>query len=173
MPEFEYRSPKIPFLRRIMRRVFCAGMLVIAFSGVGICQVPGYGEKPDQWAPYEQGKYFEQLRRLANTYRLPEGKISYLHFELKDGGVGPVEVFRVPMARNEDCHESDCFLFSLVAFDHDETPLVTTCQFKRARLVDLYTPDDLDFFGFEFSCLDTVLQVHVTPTHFMTVPYRP
>jgi hypothetical protein len=38
-------------LKNIMATAFCAGLLGMVSSGAGVCQTPGYGDKPDQWAP--------------------------------------------------------------------------------------------------------------------------
>jgi hypothetical protein len=160
-------------LKKLLATVFCACLLGTVFSGAGVCQAPGYGEEPDQWAPYESGQYFGQLQKIVSTYRFPDRKISYLHFELTNVGVGPVELFRIPVGRSRDCSENDCYFFVLVASDHSDAPLVTPCQFKQAALTHLFTPDGSRFFGFEFSCPDTLLQVKVTPTHFMAIPKMP
>ena len=88
------------FLKKILATAFLVGLLGIASLGTGICQTPGYGEKPDQWAPYENGQYFGQLQKIVSTYRFPDRKISYLHFELTNVGVGPVELFRIPVGRS-------------------------------------------------------------------------
>jgi hypothetical protein len=53
---------RLSFLRKILVTLFSAGLLSIVFSAAGICQTPGYGERPDDWAPYESGQYFEQLQ---------------------------------------------------------------------------------------------------------------
>ncbi len=87
------------FLNRIIAAAFLAGLFAIVFSAEGICQTPGYGGGPDQWAPYESGRYFEELQKIKHTYQLSDSKIAYLHFELKDVGVGPVELFRIPVGR--------------------------------------------------------------------------
>jgi hypothetical protein len=129
-------------------------------------QMPGYGDKPDQWAPYESGKYFERLQKIISTYRFANSKVTYLRFEENGVGVGPVELFRISLA--PDCSEGNCY-FVLFASDL-ETPLVTPCIFWRAKLVHLFSPDGSRFFGFEFSCSDAVLQVKVTPTHLMAIP---
>ena len=157
-------------LKNILATAFCACLLGIVSLGAGVCQTPGYGEKPDQWAPYESGQYFEQLQKIVETYRLSGSKITYLHFEETDVGIGPVELFRVPKLRNADCSERDCYLFALIASDHSNAPLVIPCQFKQAALSHLFNPDRSRFFGFEFSCTHTLLQVKVTPTHFMAIP---
>ena len=157
-------------LKNFMATVFCACLLGIAFLDAGICQTPGYGDKPDQWAPYESGPYFEQLQKIVETYRFDDGKITYLHFEETNVGVGPVEIFRIPYKQSLDCSEKDCYFFVLIASDHSAAPLMTPCQFKRAALTHLFTPDGSRFFGFEFSCSKTLLQVKVSPTHFMAIP---
>jgi hypothetical protein len=157
-------------LRNFIAMAFFAVLLGIVFSGAGVCQTPGYGEEPDKWAPYESGKYFDRLQQIVSTYRLPEGKITYLHFESSGASIGPVELFRIPAPQSADCSEHDCYFFILVSSDHRDAPLVIPCQFKQARLSHLFVPDRSRFFGFEFSCPKTLLQVKVTPTHFMTIP---
>src|SRR6266705_1515190 len=102
-------------LKNILAAALCAGLL--AFSGAGICQTPGYGEKPDQWAPYESGQYFGRLQKISKIYRFDGSKITYLHFEETDVGVGPVELFRIPVGRSPNCNENDCYFFVLVASD--------------------------------------------------------
>jgi len=160
------------FLKKILATPFLVGLLGIASLGTGICQTPGYGEKPDQWAPYQSGQYFEQLQKIVKTYRFDDSKITYLHFELADVGVRPVELFRIPVSRTRDCSENDCYFFALVASDHSDAPLLTPCQFKQAALTHLFNPDGSRFFGFEFSCEEALLQVKVTPTHFMMIPLK-
>jgi hypothetical protein len=157
-------------LKNFLATALCGCLLGIAFLDAGICQTPGYGDKPDQWAPYESGPYFEQLQKIVQTYRFDGSKIAYLHFELTRVGVGPVELFRIPYKRSRDCNEEDCYFFVLVASDYSDAPLVTPCQFKQAALTHLFTPDGSRFFGFEFSCPEALLQVKVTPRHFMAIP---
>jgi len=113
------------FLKKILARAFLVGLLGVAFLGVGICQTPGYKDKPDEWAPYDRGQYFEQLQTIVKTYRFDGSKITYHHFEETDVGIRPVELFRIPVARTQDCSEKDCYFFVLVAFDHREAPLLT------------------------------------------------
>src|SRR6266481_1730213 len=108
-------------LKNVLAAVLCAGLL--AFSGAGMCQTPGYGDKPDQWAPYESGQYFDQLQNISKIHRFDGSKISYLHFELRDVGIGPVELFRIPVGRSQDCIENDCYFFAVVASDHSGTPV--------------------------------------------------
>ena len=158
------------FLKNFLATAFCACLLGIVFLSAGICQTPGYGDRPDQWAPYASGPYFERLQRIVETYRLDASEFAHLHFEITGVGVGPVELFRIPESRSRDCNESQCYFFVLVASDYSNAPLVTPCQFKRAALTHLYNPDRSRFFGFEFSCSETLLQVKVTPTHFMAIP---
>jgi len=61
-----------------------------------------------------------------------------------------------------------CFFAS----DYSGSPLVTACQFKEAGLTHLFNPDGSRFYGFEFSCPGIVLQVKVTPDHFMATPHQ-
>ena len=158
------------FLKSFLATTFCACLLGIVFLDAGICQTPGYGDKPDQWAPYERGKYFEQLQKIVDTYRFDGSKITYLHFEETDIGVGPVELFRIPYKQSRNCNEKDCYFFVLVASGYSDAPLVTPCQFRRAATAHLFNPDDSRLWGFEFSCPETLLQVMVTPKHFMATP---
>ena len=160
------------FLKKILATAFLVGLLGVASLGAGICQTPGYKDKPDEWAPYESGQYFEQLQTIVKTYDFDGSKITYLHFEQTGVGIRPVELFRIPVARTQDCSEKDCYFFVLVAFDHRDAPLMTPCQFKQAALSHLFNPDRSRFFGFEFSCEDALLQVKVTPTHFMAIPVK-
>jgi hypothetical protein len=158
----------------LLRKVLAAALFAVLlgiFSSAGVCQTPGYGEEPDQWAPYESGQYFDRLQQIVSTYQLPESKFTYLRFELNGVGIGPVELFRTRAPQNADCSEHDCYLFVLVASDHRDAPLVIPCQFKQARLTHLFTPDRSRFFGFEFSCPKAQIQVKVTATHFMTIPF--
>jgi hypothetical protein len=156
-------------LKKILAATFLVGLLGIVFCDAGICQTSGYGEKPDEWAPYKSGQYFEQLQEIVKTYSFDPTKITYLHFEQTGVGIGPVELFRFPTAGGQDCSENDCYFFALVASDHSGTPLLTSCQFKLAALSHLFNPDGSRFFGFEFSCDDSLLRVKVTPTHFMAI----
>ena len=167
----ETRTTTLGSLKKF-RTAFFAVLLGIVFSSAGVCQTPGYGEEPDQWAPYESGQYFDRLQQIVSTYQLPESKFTYLRFELNDVGIGPVELFRTRAPQNADCSEHDCYFFVLVASDHRDAPLVIPCQFKQARLSHLFTPDGSRFFGFEFSCPKAQHQVKVTPTHFMTIPFE-
>jgi hypothetical protein len=159
-------------LKNILATAFCACLFGIVSLGSGVCQTPGYGEKPDHWAPYEGGRYFEHLQKIATTYQYPDSKFAYLHFEQTDLGIGPVELFRIPVRPNSSCTESNCYFFVLFASDLGDAPLTTFCQFKRAGLAHLFSPDGTKFWGFDFSCQDTLLQVKVTPTHFMAIPAK-
>jgi hypothetical protein len=172
MSEPKHVTATRSLLKNILATAFCACLLGIVFSGAGVCQTPGYGEKPDQWAPYESGQYFDQLQKIVKTYRFDGSKITYLHFEETFAGVGPVELFRIPVSRSRDCSENDCCFFALFAYDHSGAPLLTPCQFTQAALSHLFNPDSSRFFGFEFSCEDALLRVKVTPTHFMAVPIK-
>src|SRR5450631_3739844 len=78
--------------KKILATAFLVGMLGFASPGAGYCQAPGYGEKPDQWAPYESGGYFNALQGMIGTYELAGSRIEYLHFEIRDIGIGPVEL---------------------------------------------------------------------------------
>jgi hypothetical protein len=128
----------------------------------------GYGEKPNQWASYDSGRYFDRLHQIMETYRLSDSKVDYLHYEQKGLGIGDVDLFRLSLG--PECNEENC-LFLLFASDLGDIPLITPCQFKRAGLAHLFNPDGTKFWGFEFSCGDDgVLQVKVTPTHFMARP---
>jgi hypothetical protein len=172
MSDAEYARTHLGLLKKILRTTVLVGLFGIVFLGAGVCQTPGYGERPDRWAPYEQGKYFEQLQKIVSIYHFDGSKITYIHFELADVGVGPVELFRIPVVPNEVCSENDCYFYVLVASDHGDAPLMTPCQFKQAALTHLFNPDGSRFFYFEFSCQDTLLQVKVTPTHLMAISIK-
>lgn len=85
-------------------------------------------------------------------------------------GVGPVELFRIPVDGDRDCNEDQCYFFILIASDYSNAPLVTPCQFKRIGISHLFNPDRSHFWGLEFSCSEALLQVKVTQTHFMAIP---
>jgi hypothetical protein len=103
-------------LKNILATAFCACLLGIVFSGAGVCQTPGYGDKPDQWAPYESGQYFEQLQKIISIYQFADSKITYLRFEITNVGVGPVELFRIPVGRSRDCSEKRLLFFCACCF---------------------------------------------------------
>jgi hypothetical protein len=172
MSDAECARTSLSFLKKMLMTIALVGLLGIVSLGSGVCQIPGYGERADEWAPYERGRYFEQLQEIVSTYQFADGKITYLHFETRDAGIGPVELFRIPGARSRDCGGNDCYFFVLVASDHSGTPLMTPCQFKQAALSHLFNPDGSSFFYFEFSCQDTLLQVKVTPTHLMAISIK-
>ena len=71
------------------------------------------------------------------------------------------------MSQSADCSSDDCYFFVLIASDYSVAPLVTPCQFRQAGLTHLYNPDGSTFYGFEFLCEGSVLQVKVTSDHFM------
>src|ERR1700730_2393267 len=146
-------------LKNILATAFCACLFGIVSLGSGVCQTPGYGEKPDHWAPYDFNRTVEHLQKIATTYQYPDSKFAYLHFEQTDLGIGPVELFRIPVRPNSSCTESNCYFFVLFASDLGDAPLTTFCQFKRAGLAHLFSPDGTKFWGFDFSCQDTLLQV--------------
>jgi hypothetical protein len=150
-------------LKNMLAAVLCAGLFGFVSLGPGVCQTPGYGEKPDQWAPYESGQYFDHLRKIISTYRFSDSKISYLHFEESYANVGPVELFRI--SRGPDCSENNCY-FVLFASDLGDAPLITECQFNRVGISHFFNPDRSHFWGFEFFCKDTLLHVQVTRTQF-------
>jgi hypothetical protein len=172
MSDAECARTSLGFLKKMLTTIALFGLFGIASLGSGVCQTPGYGERPDEWAPYERGRYFDQLQEIVKIYEFADGKISYLHFETTAAGIGPVELFRIPGAQSRDCGGDGCYFFVLVASDHSGTPLVTPCQFKQARLSHLFNPDGSRFFYFEFSCQDTLLQVKVTPTHLMAISIK-
>jgi hypothetical protein len=159
-------------LKNILAAAFCACLFGIVSLSPGACQTLGYGDKPDQWAPYDSGQYFEHLQKIATTYRYPDSKITYLHFEDTYSGIGPIELFRIPVRPNSDCTENNCYFFVLFASNLGDAPLTAFCQFKRAALAHFFSPDGTKFWGFEFECQDTLLQVKVTPTHFMAISVK-
>lgn len=165
----KHRKARRGPLKNLLAMAFGACLLGIASLGAGVCQTPGYGDKPDQWAPYQSGQYFEQLQKILSIHAVADSRIFYLHFEVTDVGVGPVELFRVSEPRSAECSDRDCYLFVLIASDHSNTPLVTPCQFRFALLSHVFNPDGSRAFGFEFSCTHTSLQVRVTPTDLMAI----
>jgi hypothetical protein len=167
MSESIHAKPTRRRLKKFMALAFLVYLFGVLSLGSAVCQTPGYGAKPDQWAPYATGRYFDHLRKIASAYRISDSKIAYLHFELSETGVGPVDLFRIPDRPNSSCDESDCYLFVLFASDYSGTPLVTPCKFKEAGLTHLFNPDGSRFYGFEFLCEGSVLQVKVTSNHFM------
>ena len=74
----------VAFLGKLLTIWILVSLLGIVFPDTGVGQTPGYGEKPDQWAPYDSGRYLDRLQKIKETYRLLESKISYLHFEEAD-----------------------------------------------------------------------------------------
>lgn len=160
-------EPICSLLKKLMATALVVCLFGVLSLGTGICQAPSYAEEPGPWVPYTSGRYFGQLQKIVDTYRFSDRKIDYLHFELSDTGVGPVDLFRIPVRRSADCSLSDCYFFVLIASDHSGAPLVTPCQFRGAGLTHLFNPDGSRFYGFEFFCERSVLQVKVTPNHFM------
>jgi hypothetical protein len=170
MPYPEVIKASRRLLKNFLATLFLACLLATVFPNAGVGQTPGYGNKPDQWAPYESGPYSEQLQNIVKTYHFDDGKIAHLHFEEADIGVGPVELFRIPYKQSRNCNEKDCYFFVLVASDYSDAPLVTPCQFRRAATALFFNPDGSRLWGFEFSCSEMLLQVTVTPKHFMAIP---
>jgi hypothetical protein len=159
----KHRKARRGPLKNLLAMAFGACLLGIASLGAGVCQTPGYGDKPDQWAPYESGQYADYLQKIIRTYRFSDGKIAHLHFEEDAAGVGPVELFRI--SSGLECNESNCY-FVLFASDVGDAPLITECQFKQAGITHFFNPDRSHFWGFEFSCKDTLLHVQVTKAQF-------
>ncbi len=85
-------SIRAKLTRGLLKKFIASAFLVCLFGvlsfGSAVCQAPGYGEKPDQWAPYTSGRYFDQLQKIASAYRISDSKIAYLHFELSETGSG-------------------------------------------------------------------------------------
>lgn len=155
------------FLKKRLATILCAGLFGIVLSSIGIAQTPGYGEGPDKWAPYESGRYFDHLQKIVSTYRFSGWKIAYLHFDDNGLLVGDVDLFRI--SRGAECSgDGDCY-FVLFSSEMPEAPLVTACQFRRGQTAHLFNPDGSKFWGFEFECKDTLLQVKVAPTHFFPI----
>ena len=164
----QIKSRRGGFLKNILATAFCIVLLGISFSGAGTCQtISPYAEEPGPWKPYKSGKYFDQLRNIASTYMFSDSNFTFVRFELSDAGIGPVDLFRIPVDRNRHCSGADCYFFVLVASDHSSAPFLTSCQFTQTVLTHLYNPDRTKFFAFEFSCEDALLEVKVTPSHFM------
>lgn len=160
--------------RSILRRLRATTLAVSLFGALlttsGIAQTPGYGVEPDRWAPYESGRYFDHLQKVLRTYQLSGWKIDYLHFQVTEFPVGPVDLFRISHGR--ECRDQDDCYFVLFSSDMPEAPLVTACQFEWGGYAHFFNPDRSNLWGFQFACKDTALQVKVTPTHFsaMSIP---
>jgi hypothetical protein len=144
-----------------------AGLFASALSSVGVAQTPGYGQQPDKWVPYESGQYLDRLQKIASTYELTGWKIAYLHFDANGLPVGDVDLFRI--SRSPQCAGKDDCYFVLFSSERREAPLITACQFKWGQTAHFFNPDGSNFWGFEFECKDTLLQVKVTPTHFFPI----
>ncbi len=144
-----------------------AGLFASALSSVGVAQTPGYGQQPDKWVPYESGQYLDRLQKIVSTYELTGWKIAYLHFDAKNPSVGDVELFRI--SRGGECGNNDDCYFVLFSSEMPDAPLVTECQFMWGQTAHFYNPDRSNFWGFQFECKDTFLQVKVTPTHFFPI----
>jgi hypothetical protein len=154
------------FLKKRLAAILCAGLVGIALSSAGFAQTPGYGERPDKWASYESGRYFDHLQKIVSTYRFSDWKIAHLHFGANDAELGDVDLFRI--SRGPQCHKDDC-CFVLFSSGMPEAPLITGCQFRWGQTAHFYNPDRSGFWAFEFECEDTLLRVKVTPTHFFPV----
>ncbi len=153
-------------LRKLLRTILCTGLLANVMSSVAVAQVPGYGQQPDRWASYESGRYFDSLKRIVDTYQLSGWKIAYLHFDANDPSVGYVDLFRA--SRGPECSGNDDCYFVLFSSKMPE-PLITACQYRWGQTAHFYNPDRSHFWGFEFECKETLLQVKVTPTHFFPI----
>ena len=158
MSESTRAKPTRSLLKEFMATVFLVCLLGVLSLGSGVCQPFDYEGEPKRWAPYRSGRYFDQLQKIANAYRFSDSKISYAHFELSNTGVGPVDLFRIPVSQSADCSSDDCYFFVLIASDYSVAPLVTPCQFRQAGLTHLYNPDGSTFYGFEFLCEGSVLR---------------
>jgi hypothetical protein len=155
-------------LGHVLLRSSYAVALFISLIGAGCPdqshgQTPGYGQRPDDWAPYISGPYLEKLRDVLKTYRLAGDTIAYLHYEGIPQSINSVDLFRV--SPGQECGEKACY-FVLVASDFPEVPLITECKFQQAGLAHFFNPDGSKFFGFEFSCQESLLHVQVSKTKF-------
>lgn len=151
-----------------LARLSSAIILVIGLIGAGCPdqsygQTPGYGQRPDNWAPYKGGPYLEQLQEILKKYHVSGGTIAYLHYEGMPESINSVDLFRISTA--EECSERTCY-FVIFAADFPKIPLMTECQFLQAGLAHLFNPDGSKFFGFEFSCKESLLHVQVSKTQF-------
>lgn len=158
-------------LGRLVAAASLGWMLAVVSAGSGLCQVPDYGYErdQDQWAPYESGRYFDHLQKIVTTYRFSGWKISYLHFEVNGIAIGAVDLFRI--SEGQGCREGSCY-FVLFSSEMPNAPLITECQFKSGGYAHFFNPDGSNFWGFEFSCKETLLQVKVTSTHFFPISVR-
>jgi hypothetical protein len=95
MSDAECARTSLGFLKKMLTTIALVGLLGIVSLGSGVCQTPGYGEKPDEWAPYERGRYFEQLQEIVKIYEFAAGKITYLHFETPAAGSGAAISFLI------------------------------------------------------------------------------
>jgi hypothetical protein len=75
----KHRKARRGPLKNLLAMAFGACLLGIASLGAGVCQTPGYGDKPDQWAPYQSGQYFEQLQKILSIHAVADSRIFYLH----------------------------------------------------------------------------------------------
>jgi hypothetical protein len=151
-------------LLKIYSVVALAAVLIAAgYSSQSYGQAPGYVKGPDNWAPYTKGPYLEQLQNILKSHRLSGATISYLHYEGIPDSINGVNLFRV--SKGQECSENTCY-FVIVAEDFPKTPLMTECRFIRAGLAHLFNPDGSKFFGFEFSCKESLLHVQVSRTQF-------
>jgi hypothetical protein len=166
MSNTETKSGRGP-LKKWLVTALWAGLLGIVFASVGVAQTPGYGQRPDNWASYEGGRYFDHLQKIVSTYRFSGWKIDYLHFDVNDPMVGTVELFRI--SRGPECGGNDDCYFVLFSSEMPNAPFITACRFGWGQTDHFYNPDRSHFWGFQFECKDTLLQVKVTPTHFFPI----
>ncbi len=156
---------RISWLRKLIAAAFAGLTLAVAISGPVVCQ----SAQPDGWASYDSGRYFDHLQKIVIAYGFSDWKIHHLHFEASGIEIGAVDIFRI--SRVQDCREDDCY-FVLFSSALPNAPLITACQFKQGGYAHLFNPDGSNFWGFEFACKETLLQVKVTPTHFFAIPLR-
>lgn len=161
----EVSLKRISLLKRLIAAAFTGLMLAVASAGPVVCQ----SVQPDGWKSYDNGRYFDHLQKIAVTYGFSGWKIHHLHFETSGIEIGEIDIFRI--SRVQSCSEADCY-FVLFSSAMPNAPFVTACQFKQGGYVHLFNPDGSNFWGFEFACKETLLQVKVTPTHFFPIPGR-
>jgi len=87
-------------LKKILARAFLVGLPWSCVFRRRHLSDPGYKDKPDEWAAYDRGQYFEQLQTIVKTYRFDGSKITYHHFE--ENGRGNQTCGIVPYSRGAD-----------------------------------------------------------------------
>jgi hypothetical protein len=151
-------------------RMFHGVLLTITSVGAAVAQTPGFGERPDQWALYESGPLRAHIQAILDAEHMLGAKVEYLHFDARDVGLGPVELFRLSLG--SDCSKDFCY-FALISSNFPNAPLTTICQFAFGALSHMFRPDGSTIFAFEFACPDGLtLQVALSQTHFTLTSKR-